>query len=128
MSIVQPAQNDEIDSQADGGHPKHQPTLHLMRMVQSFHGHPGDPTPDEPQSQTVRLRRQNTCAAIAIAHSGMRGTSRNSLRQHGQGKGRNIGQHVCRIGQQGQGIREPTAGEFDDREDGRNPKRGAQWP
>ncbi len=119
----------DVGQQAEAGHCEHQAPLHGLRGPDPQEGLVADRDRDDPESGAVDEGGEDLEAAPAEGVPGRRRPGREPEGEQGQAQRGGVGEHVARVGEQGQAMAQKAAGDLDDEDGGgdgeRQPERSA---
>ena len=119
---------DRVGDQSGDGDDQQQAALDLRRLLQALPGLPEDVDGDDDEGDGVDERGQDLRPQVAKGALRPGGTVRQPDGEECQPQGADVGEHVRRVGQQRQRVREIGAGHFDEEEDRGDREGDDQWP
>ena len=96
----------EVDEDPDQRDDEHDPALDLRRIDQTADRAVQDPYPDDQQRQPVDLRGQDLHPLVSERPAAARGTGRHGRREDGETERGGVGEHVPRVGEQCERVRD----------------------
>jgi hypothetical protein len=115
---VQPRRHEHVHREAERRDAEHARTRHGGRIVQSMPRFHGDERHHAAQEDAVHERGQDLGTVVPERLLRRRRAATHPEREPGQAERTDVGEHVHRVGQERQAVRQPSADELADAERG----------